>query len=77
MEKSDDRLLRDLEWMADRMKKQAEPNAAGVAMLGILSPTLASMVPATVEAGKRDLQIILRTIDRLNELLEGDGEHDG
>lgn len=77
MDAYDRRLLDDLETLAEKLEKQAHPNQTGVALLGALSPALASLVPATVEAGKKDLQIILRAIERLNELLEGDGEHDG
>lgn len=74
MDAYDRRLLDDLETLAEKLEKQARPNQTGVALLGVLSPALASLVPATVEAGERDLAIVTRARVRLTELLKGDEE---
>lgn len=74
MDAYDRRLLDDLETLAEKLEKQAHPNQTGVALLGVLSPALASLVPATVEAGERDLAIVTRARVRLTELLKGDEE---
>lgn len=74
MDAYDLRLLDDLETLAEKLEKQAHPNQTGVALLGVLSPALASLVPATVEAGERDLAIVTRARVRLTELLKGDEE---
>lgn len=74
MNENDRRLLADLDAMAEKLEKQAHPNKMGVAMLGVLSPALASMVPATIEAGEKDLDIVARARTRLAELLKGDEE---
>ena len=74
MDAYDRRLLDDLETLAEKLEKQANPNQTGVALLGVLSPALASLVPATVEAGERDLAIVTRARVRLTELLKGDEE---
>ena len=71
---SDRRLLADLGAMAEKLERQAHPNKTGLAMLGVLSPALASMVPATIEAGEEDLDIVARARTRLAELLKGDEE---
>ena len=65
-------LLRDLDTLAEKLEKQAHPNQTGVALLGVISPALAALVPATTEAGERDLAIVTRARARLAELLEGD-----
>lgn len=70
MDKYDRRLLADLDTLAEKLEKQAHPNKTGVALLGALSPALASLVPATVEAGERDLAVVTRARVRLAELLE-------
>lgn len=70
MDKYDRRLLADLDTLAEKLEKQAHPNQTGIALLGALSPTLASLVPATVEAGERDLAVVTRARVRLAELLE-------
>ena len=74
LESYDRRLLDDLDTLAEKLEKQAHPNQTGVALLGALSPALASLVPATVEAGERDLAIVTRARVRLTELLKGDEE---
>lgn len=74
MDAYDRRLLDDLETLAEKLEKQAHPNQTGVALLGALSPALAALVPATVEAGERDLAIVTRARVRLAELLKGDEE---
>ena len=75
MDAYDRRLLDDLDTLAEKLEKQANPNKTGVAMLGVLSPALASLVPATTEAGKKDLDIVTRARTRLAELLEGSEGH--
>ena len=70
MDEYDVRLLSDLDTMAEKLEKQAHPNQTGVALLGALSPALASLVPATVEAGERDLAIVTRARVRLAEMLK-------
>lgn len=74
MDAYDRRLLDDLETLAEKLEKQAHPNQTGVALLGALSPALAALVPAAVEAGERDLAIVTRARVRLAELLKGDEE---
>lgn len=44
LESYDRRLLDDLDTLAEKLEKQANPNKTGVAMLGVLSPALASLV---------------------------------
>lgn len=70
LENYDRHLLSDLDTLAEKLEKQAHPNQTGVALLGVLSPALASLVPATVEAGERDLAIVTRARVRLAELLK-------
>lgn len=72
MDECDVRLLEDLDTLAERLEKQAHPNKTGVAMLGAISPALAALVPATTEAGERDLAIVTKARARLAELLEDD-----
>lgn len=74
MDEYDRRLLADLDTLAEKLEKQAHPNQTGVALLGALSPALASLVPATVEAGERDLAIVTKARVRLAELLKEDDE---
>lgn len=69
LESYDRRLLDDLDTLAEKLEKQAHPNKTGVALLGAISPTLAAMVPATTEAGERDLAVVTRARVRLCELL--------
>lgn len=69
LESYDRRLLDDLDTLAEKLEKQANPNKTGVAMLGVLSPALASLVPATTEAGKKDLAVVTKAKVRLCELL--------
>lgn len=70
LESCDRRLLEDLDTLAERLEKQAHPNKTGVAMLGAISPALAALVPATTEAGERDLAIVTKARARLAELLK-------
>lgn len=65
----DYKLLEDLDTLAEKLEKQAHPNQTGVALLGVISPALAALVPATTEAGERDLAIVTRAKVRLCELL--------
>lgn len=74
LEDFDRLLLDDLDTLAEKLEKQAHPNKTGVAMLGVLSPALAALVPATTEAGERDLAIVTRVKARLCELLGVDGK---
>lgn len=74
MDEYDRRLLADLDTLAEKLEKQAHPNQTGIALLGALSPALASLVPATVEAGERDLAIVTNARVRLAELLKEDDE---
>lgn len=69
LESYDRRLLDDLDTLAEKLEKQAHPNKTGVALLGAISPALAAMVPATTEAGERDLAVVTRARVRLCELL--------
>lgn len=71
MDAYDRRLLDDLDTLVEKLEKQAHPNQSGVALLEVFSPALASLIPATVEAGERDLDIVTRARGRLAELLEG------
>lgn len=69
LESYDIRLLEDLDTLAEKLEKQANPDKTGVALLGVISPALASLVPATTEAGKKDLATVTRAKVRLCELL--------
>ena len=69
LESYDRRLLDDLDTLAEKLEKQANPNKTGVALLGAISPALAALVPATTEAGERDLAVVTRARVRLCELL--------
>lgn len=69
MDEYDRLLLADLDTLAEKLEKQAHPNKTGVALLGALSPALASLVPVATEAGKKDLETVTRARARLAELL--------
>lgn len=67
MDAYDQRLLEDLDALAEKLEKQAEPDPIAVALLGALNPTLVSAIS---EAGTKDHATVLRVRARLVELLK-------
>lgn len=72
MDAYDQRLLYDLDALAEKLEKQAKPDPAAVALLGALNPALKAFAPAISEAGTKDHALVLRVRARLAELLKGD-----
>lgn len=73
MDAYDQRLLEDLDTLAEKLEKQAKPDPFAVALLGALNPTIASAIS---EAGTKDHATVLRVRARLAELLT-EGKDDG
>lgn len=71
MKENDQRLLYDLDALAEKLEKQAKPDPAAVALLGALNPALKAVAPSIKEAGRKDLATVKAARKRLAELLKG------
>lgn len=71
MKENDQRLLYDLDVLAEKLEKQAKPDPAAVALLGALNPALKAVAPSIKEAGRKDLATVKAARKRLAELLKG------
>ena len=66
----DVKLLADLSALIEHTKKQAKPPAFVGAFLGSFSPLLKDALPFAQESAKKELDILTRAKERLEELIE-------